>query len=219
MKALIIILLSITSVCAVEVEQANLTAKVKEEMPSWDKTTLSRVEKYAPILVELAISLDMSPELLLSIAWAESHFDPKAKSWAGARGIMQVKPSTQRWMFKKFYGNSCKRLVNKNLVLKKPRVEPVYEIDMKCKSYQDKVRGVYSLMLNKYKVHHSVLDNMLAGTLYIRYLKNKFDGDVQKTVIAYNEGPTKAQRLIKKKKDLDKHRYYVKIHNRLVAMK
>ena len=73
-------------------------------------------------------------------------------------------------------------------------------------------------MLNKYKVHHSILDNMLAGTLYIRYLQKKFDNDIQKTVIAYNEGPTKIRRLIKKNKDLDKHRYYVKIQTRLVAM-
>ena len=209
MKALLIILLTINTVFAMDAQQAELTSKVKEEMPEWDTTTQDRVETYAPILIEVGLRLDVSPQLLLSVAWAESHFDPTAKSWAGARGIMQVKPSTQKWVFKKTLFSSCKEWSKKKQKIVKNK---------NCLARQQLIRASYTLMLKKYRVNHKILDNLFAGALYLKDLQDRYDGDIQKTVIAYNEGPTNMYKMIKKNFNLDKHRYYKKIQTRLVAM-
>ena len=48
-------------------------------------------------------SLDNNPLILLSIIKEESHFDAKAKSSVGARGLMQLMPQTANEI-KKSYG-------------------------------------------------------------------------------------------------------------------
>jgi peptidoglycan lytic transglycosylase len=51
---------------------------------------------YEALLVASARQEGLDPALLAAIIWQESTFDPKAVSVAGARGLMQIMPSTGR---------------------------------------------------------------------------------------------------------------------------
>lgn len=172
-----------------EIKTQKLVEEIVSEIPEWDSQTIGKVKLYAPVIIKVANELNLNPKLLLSIAWAESHFSPEAKSYVGALGIMQVKPSTQKYIFKK-------------------RIKKV----IKLKSFYTK------MLTENSNISYKVLDNILAGALYIDYLVDKFDNDVQKAVVAYNEGPRNTYRLINRDVDLNAHRYYIKISNNLVAM-
>lgn len=57
--------------------------------------------RIAVILMDAAREFDVDPFLLLSLAWAESSFNPQAKSAAGAQGLTQIMPETWReWAHK-----------------------------------------------------------------------------------------------------------------------
>ena len=49
-------------------------------------------------ILELSHQREVPPELLLAMVRQESAFDPQARSWAGARGLMQIMPATAREM-------------------------------------------------------------------------------------------------------------------------
>jgi len=61
--------------------------------PAW--RILYPVE-YEEMLVEAARRESLDPALLAGIIWQESTFDPRAVSVAGARGLMQILPTTGR---------------------------------------------------------------------------------------------------------------------------
>lgn len=54
----------------------------------------STISKYDKYFKEFADSINWDWKLLASIAYQESKFNPKAESWIGAQGIMQVMPRT-----------------------------------------------------------------------------------------------------------------------------
>lgn len=83
-------------------------------------------------------------ELVRAVIVAESNFDPKAVSHAGAQGLMQLMPATA--------------------------------VEMYCHDSFDPVQNIYG------------------GTRYLRVLANMFDGDIVKTVAAYNAGPNAVRR-------------------------
>jgi soluble lytic murein transglycosylase len=55
---------------------------------------------YQALLVDAARKEGLDPALLAGIIWQESTFDPQAVSVAGARGLMQILPSTGRSLAK-----------------------------------------------------------------------------------------------------------------------
>jgi membrane-bound lytic murein transglycosylase F len=57
-----------------------------------------KISQYDDIIKARAESIDWDWRLLSSMIYQESGFDPKAKSWAGARGLMQLMPATAREM-------------------------------------------------------------------------------------------------------------------------
>jgi soluble lytic murein transglycosylase-like protein len=98
-----------------------------------------------PAPVEMVAQLDalaaregLNPQLLRSMAWVESGFNPKAKSPAGAMGLLQVMPETAR-----AHG---------------------------AKDLEDPAQVA------------------AAGAKYLRYLLDRYQGDVSKAVAAYNCG-------------------------------
>jgi soluble lytic murein transglycosylase-like protein len=97
-----------------------------------------RAEAYRPAVTAAAARYDVSPALVNAIAHAESRFNPRAVSSAGARGIMQLMPATARQL----------------------GVDPA-----------------------------DATANIRGGTAYLRYLLNRYDGDLVCTIAAYNAGP------------------------------
>ena len=61
----------------------------------FSKTT-GKISKYDNILKENAKIVDWDWRLLSSLVYQESKFDPGTKSWAGAKGLMQLMPATAR---------------------------------------------------------------------------------------------------------------------------
>ena len=99
---------------------------------------------YGDLIHEKSKKYDVDPALVAAVIEQESRFLPRARSHAGARGLMQLMPRTGRWM-----GAS-------NLY------DPEQNID--------------------------------AGVKYIKYLHKRFNGDLRKTVAAYNAGEGNVRR-------------------------
>lgn len=57
-----------------------------------------RISPYDSLIQKHARVVDWDWRLLASLIYHESHFDPRARSWVGARGLMQVMPATGREM-------------------------------------------------------------------------------------------------------------------------
>jgi tetratricopeptide (TPR) repeat protein len=57
---------------------------------------------YLPLITRITHHLDLDPLIFLALVREESHFDPKAGSWAGALGLAQLMPFTGRAVAKRF---------------------------------------------------------------------------------------------------------------------
>lgn len=68
--------------------------------------------RWAHEFVRYGDQLHVSPKLLVAIAYAESDFNPRAYSHAGAIGLMQVVPSRASW---REYEPGCGRMTASNL--------------------------------------------------------------------------------------------------------
>ena len=53
--------------------------------------------KYFHEITEAAERYGLDPLMVASVVRAESNFNPKAKSHAGAEGLMQLMPDTFEW--------------------------------------------------------------------------------------------------------------------------
>ncbi|MCF8302824.1 MAG: transporter substrate-binding domain-containing protein [Bacteroidales bacterium] len=65
--------------------------RIKSEFYS---KTGNRISKYDPIIKKYAEQIDWDWRLLASMIYQESRFDPSVRSWAGAKGLMQLMPRT-----------------------------------------------------------------------------------------------------------------------------
>ena len=55
-------------------------------------------KRYADILRKYALEFALASEVVFAVAATESHFNPKARSSAGALGLMQIMPKTGEWI-------------------------------------------------------------------------------------------------------------------------
>ena len=53
---------------------------------------------YAELIVPAASAYNIDPRLFLALVRQESRFDAQATSWAGARGLAQIMPTTGEWI-------------------------------------------------------------------------------------------------------------------------
>jgi len=68
----------------------------------------SRILAVQTIVAEAASEHQLDPALLNAMIWVESRFDPKAKSPAGARGLMQLMPATAAYLAKRMGESSAR---------------------------------------------------------------------------------------------------------------
>ena len=106
----------------------------------------------------------------MSIMWTESHFQPKAQSHVGARGLMQLMPKTKAWIYNR-YRNQGNRLVVENHMLD---IHFFFNKNIKKASL-----GIYK----------KKLINIELGIIYLKYLLKKFDNNHKLATVAYNMGP------------------------------
>ncbi len=78
-----------------EINEGQFAAALKQLQQ--DKTHGDSEEKiYAPMIETLAVQYGVEPDLVKAVARAESNFNPRAISRAGAKGIMQLMPQTAK---------------------------------------------------------------------------------------------------------------------------
>jgi soluble lytic murein transglycosylase-like protein len=99
---------------------------------------------FGSIIYSEARKNDLPPELVAAVVNTESKFQPTARSGAGAVGLMQLVPSTGRWLGARDLTNPAQ--------------------------------------------------NIMAGAKYLKYLTERFNGDQQKAIAAYNAGEGNVRR-------------------------
>lgn len=62
------------------------------------KLVEGRISRYDDLFKKYASRFGLDWRLIAAQCWQESRFDPKARSWVGARGLMQVMPATGKEM-------------------------------------------------------------------------------------------------------------------------
>jgi hypothetical protein len=93
---------------------------------------------YGDLIHEKAAKYDVDPALVAAVIEQESTFRTRARSQVGARGLMQLMPSTGRWL----------------------GARDLYDPEQ----------------------------NVDAGVKYIKFLQERFGGNLKKTIAAYNAG-------------------------------
>ena len=101
-------------------------------------------ESYHHIISSKSEKYKVESSLVYAVIEVESNWNHKAISKKGAKGLMQLMPSTAK--------------------------------DMKVKNLLDPE------------------ENIEGGIRYLRYLLDRFNGDITLTLAAYNSGPTKVRR-------------------------
>lgn len=71
--------------------KSGTTRQTKKGPPNWRNK-----KKYTAIIDRVASKAKVSPELIHAVVQAESAYNPKAKSSAGAIGLMQLMPATAK---------------------------------------------------------------------------------------------------------------------------
>jgi len=99
----------------------------------------SGASQYSDLISEMSKKYGVSEKLIYSVVKTESNFNANAVSGSGAQGLMQLMPSTAKWL------------------------------------------GVDNAL--------DPAQNLEGGVKYLSYLSKKYDGDLVKTVAAYNAGP------------------------------
>src|SRR5690606_19662431 len=77
------------------------------------KPLAKKAGKYLRAVLIMSEVHKVDPLWVLSIMWTESHFSYNAKSVVGARGLMQIMPTTKKYLHKKLHRSGQTLLVEK----------------------------------------------------------------------------------------------------------
>ncbi len=136
----------------------------KKKLKSIKKSSKFRVfNRYSKEIKKACKKYNLDPKLIRALIQVESNFNPKAKSKAGAVGLMQLMPTT------------AKQLGVKD------RLDPA--------------------------------DNIEGGVRYLRYLIERFDGNITHAIASYNCGPLNVEKYGKVPPFKETQRYVKKIYS------
>lgn len=146
--------------------KAQAETKILKSLPYFLK---SRAQNYVRAVLILAEKHQVDPIWVLSVMWTESNFDYSAKSWAGARGLMQIMPETRKFVYREY-----KRRGNRLMV-----EEPNFNVNR-----------FFPYPINRAgKTRHvRKLVNIELGIIYLKSLLQTFK-DHKFATVAYNMGP------------------------------
>lgn len=156
-----------TKAQAEELILANLPLFLKEKAKNYVRAVLIIAEKH-----------QVDPIWVLSVMWTESHFDYSAKSWAGARGLMQIMPETRKFVYRDYRRKGNKLLVE--------------QADFKITPFFP-----YNITQKTKKQHIRKLVNIELGVIYLKKLLRRFK-DHKHATVAYNMGPGWTQMRLRK---------------------
>lgn len=128
-----------------------------------------KAKSYVRAVLKLSEAHQVDPIWILSVMWTESNFDFSAKSWAGARGLMQIMPETRKFIYKVYRSKGKKLLVEKDNF----NIDEYFPYKVKKMDKQSHVRKLMNIEL---------------GIIYLKSLLKTFNSHKYATV-AYNMGP------------------------------
>ncbi len=147
--------------------------------------------------LEMCQWYNMDPLWIISIMWVEGHFNPLAKSSVGAIGLMQVKPSTGKYIAK----------IHEDEELNKVNMT---ELRPGFYRYQKK-EDFYPPLKKDQKIWNSKT-NLELGILYLRFLFKNFNQDPSLATMAYNMGPHGVRKeLLNRSRGIKKNLYLEKV--------
>lgn len=155
-----------------DLEFFNLNSKMDAEskiLESLPKILAKKANTYVRAVLKMSQLHQVDPIWILSVMWTESNFDYSAKSWAGARGLMQIMPDTRTFIYKVYKTSGSQLLVEQ-------------------KGFNINEYFPYKVTGEEHKKHVKKLMNIELGIIYLKTLLTSFKSHKYATV-AYNMGP------------------------------
>jgi hypothetical protein len=88
--------------------QSAESASATTSLDQFSESERARILAVQSIVADAAAEHQLDPALINAMIWVESRFDPKAKSPAGARGLMQLMPATAAYLAKRMGESSAR---------------------------------------------------------------------------------------------------------------
>jgi soluble lytic murein transglycosylase len=149
-----------------------------------------KARPYIKAILRISEIYQVDPIWIASVVWTESHFNAQAKSRVGALGLMQIMPTTRKYLYKKIKRN------NGLLLVEKPSFSTEDFFD---EAYSDLEKS----SLIKSLVHIEL------GVFYLKRLLKRFDGNHKIATIAYNMGPSWTRRRLSRNQPVGQDNQYL----------
>jgi hypothetical protein len=159
-------------------------------LSSFPKRIRKRVKPYAKAILKVSEKYQIDPFWVASIMWTESHFNWKAKSIVGAKGLMQIMPATKNWLYWQIRNKGNFLIVEKD--------------DFDVTDYYD-----FEMNKSQQRVYKYRLVNIELGIIYLKRLLNTFNGDHKLATVAYNMGPGWTLKRLKRNKPVGTKNIYL----------
>lgn len=152
------------------IKEQRVTEILLDRLDQFPKSQTQRLAKH---LISLCEHYRLDPSFILSLIEVESSFKIRARSPRGALGLMQVKPSTAKYVIEEFDLHFSGHEYFKNQDLESVQITPDFLMEPFL--------------------------NTMIGTAYLARLRDNFEASYY-TLAAYNLGPYRMEKLLAKKK-------------------
>jgi soluble lytic murein transglycosylase-like protein len=205
-----------------ENENKTITLAKKEEDTSHHQTSNSITTDYNQIINIMSDKYWIAPSLNKAVIQVESNWNSKAVSHAGAMGLMQLMPTTAKDMnirnpfnpednidggaqTSNSITSAYNRIINRKsdkYGIEPSLIKAVIQVESSWNSKAVSHAGAMGLMQimpttakdMNIRNPFNPEDNIDGGARYLRYLLDKFNGNLIHAIAAYNAGPTRVAR-------------------------